>query len=243
MINTLNGQLNTQGLNTIRAPGRTLKSGAMSYRSIFQTVAFKISDMVIGIVPIIFLVVTIALELSYPAYSRVQNTISDLVWGPHGWVLSVLFFVFGFALMVLAIRLCSVAGNSLCLKFGISFLFLMGLGFIIIAILPTRAPGAGQSIKALIHLQTARGISVAFPLSCLFIGMGLRNNNDWQFVHLLTLAAGGFGLLFTVSGALATFTDAAWIGAIERVILVNGLIWMEVMGVHLIFPKVRIRIT
>lgn len=243
MINTLTEQqFTTQEQNIFHTLVETFESRVKKTWFVFQPVAVKISDMAIGIIPIIFVLVAFTLESLYPAYSRIQNTISELVWGPHGWGLSVLFFIFGFALMALAIRLCSVAGGSISLKLGISFLFLMGLGFIIIAIFPTRAPGAGQSIKALIHLQTARGISIAFPLSCLLIGIGLRNNNDWQFIRLFTLTAGGFGLLFIIAGALATFTSAAWIGAIERVILMNGLIWMEVIGIQLLFPQLRIHL-
>ncbi len=217
---------------------RTLRFGT-KINSSLKTISEKTVETVAVMMPVFFLLTALVLENLFPAYSRIRDTISTLVWGPGGWGLTVVFFLFGLVLMSLALRLGTIIGDNRYLKIGLSILFILGVGFIFIAIFPTRAPGAAQSVKAFIHLQTARGVSAGFPLVCLFIAIGLRNRPDWQLVRLTSLAGGVVGIILVVAGAITSFNGDAYMGLVERIIVGNGLLWMEIVGLSLTFPKFR----
>jgi len=198
--------------------------------------AANIVDISIVLLPATFFLAIFILEANYPEYSRIQNTVSELVWGRQGWIMAGVFALTGMLLISLSLRLSSYLRPGIFTKIGISLIFLIGVGFIIIAVFPTRAPGAAQTIKTLLHKQAANGISVAFPLACLFIAGNLKSGPEWQLARLITVLAGGIGLVLALTGGAAVFTDAPWIGAIERAIIGNGLIWLEVLGLSLSFP-------
>lgn len=235
MINTLNReQISGQKLVS-RYEEPFSSSTALSVR--LKSTATKIIDVIAAVLPVVFILTVIFLEAGYPQYNRIENTISDLVWSPQGWIMTTAFALFGMLLMSLSLRLYPRVAPGVFSRIGISLIFLMGVGFVIIALFPTKAPGAAQTIRTLLHKQTANSLSVFFPLSCLFIAGSLKNGPEWQLVRVITVLSGGCGLVFALVGAVAVFTGASWIGAIERAIIGNGLIWMEVLGVSLLFPR------
>jgi hypothetical protein len=204
----------------------------------YKPAATKAIEIATLAAPVLFIATCLSLEQLDPGYNRIRNTISELVWGPLGWGMAAIFFVFGFVLMAFSLRLYSTRAN-LFLKAGTGLVFMMGIGFVIITIFPTKAPGAADSIQALIHLQTARAISIAFPLSCVLFGLGLRGNGEWHFIKYFTLVSGILGLALVAAGGFVTFTGADYMGAVERIIVVNGLIWVEAMAFHFLFPQFR----
>ena len=123
--------------------------------------------------PVLFLSVITLVELLQSGYDRIQETISMLVLGPYGWIVTIIFFLLGFLFVVFSIRLYFAVRKSTSLKVGTMILILVGLGFFIIGIFPTQEPGTTLSIHALIHRQTAGSISILFALAC-FIKL-----NEW----------------------------------------------------------------
>jgi hypothetical protein len=110
---------------------------------------------------------------------------------------------------------------------------LVGLGFIVIAVFPTSAPLQTPGVESAIHHLTVRVMSVLFPIACGFVAKGMRNNSLWRGMRTYTLVTAGVSSVLIPVGAVAVFTDASWLGAFERLMLGNGLLWMEVIGIQL----------
>ncbi len=182
--------------------------------------------------PFIFFAATLVLESVQPGYNRTQETISALVWGQHGWGQTIVFYLFACGLVGLAWCLSRYKTGRKEFQLGIAFLVLMSLGFIIIAVFPTRAPGADVTLTSTIHQQTARIICSLFPIVSLLIARGLRGQPNSSRIWVFTLVSSGIGLGLVLAGVLVTVTGASWMGALERVMLANGLIWIEVIGMQ-----------
>ncbi len=182
-------------------------------------------------VPATFLLGTAALESVQTGYSRITDTVSELVWGHSGWLEALLFCLNGLFLLLFAARLhrcCAGMAN----KAGTAMLALAGLSFITIAFCPTLAPGAAPSLTSQIHEYTARGISVIFPLACLFLALDWRKLPAYRTIANVTLAFGAIGLILNCIGLLYVTGQLEWIGALERLIILNGFAWLAVLGLH-----------
>jgi hypothetical protein len=235
MINTLNRQQLSMPLaeNNRLSP----EVPTVTYTESIKSFAVKTVDVATAVMPVIFLLAAFTLEGYYPQYNRIESTVSDLVWAPQGWIMTVVFAAFGLVLMSVSIRLCLRNTKNKLFKMGIVLVFLIGIGFIIIALFPTKAPGAAQTIETFLHQQTARGLSVAFPLACLCLACSFKNDSDWQLVRISSLISCGLGFCLAMTGAGVILAGASWIGAIERAIIANGFIWVEVLGISLLYPR------
>ncbi|MEL7561551.1 DUF998 domain-containing protein [Dehalogenimonas sp. 4OHTPN] len=169
--------------------------------------------------PLLFMAATTALETIQPGFDRVANTISELVWGPFGWVEAAMFACFAAVMALSALRLREAA-----LPLGLA-----AAGFMLIAVFPTQAPGGGQTAASLIHELSAQTIAALLPAACFCLAYRLRKDPAHRAAVSFSVTAGIIGTVFNAAGFVAVHTDAAWIGAIERLIMLNGLIWLELM--------------
>jgi hypothetical protein len=224
---------------TINQPKTTLNNSRDS-GPVYEAV--RLLGIFVAFVPVMFVVTSAFLGSLNPAYNWLKNTISELIWAQHGWVLAVEFCIFGIALIVLALRLKINFAIDVKSKVALILLIVIGIGFLIIAVFPTRAPGAPQSVAGLIHQNTVRAMAGLFPAACLLFGAGVKKGSKTGIIRIQSLAAGVIGILLVVPGAIATLTDAAWLGAIERIILMNGLLWIEVITISVTFPGVSHRL-
>ncbi len=182
--------------------------------------------------PLLFLGTTVVLESLQPGYDRVRETISSLVWVQGGWAQAAVFFLFGLTMMAFARRLSRLDGGRAS-KAGSALVGLVGLGFMVIAIFPTSAPLQAPGVESAIHDLTVRVMSLLFPIACVLVSKGIRSGSPRRAMSTYTILTAGLGSVLIPVGAVAIFTDASWLGAFERLMLGNGLLWMEVMGIQL----------
>jgi len=173
--------------------------------------------------PAVFLLGTTALEIYQPGYNRLTSTISELVWGPAGWLENILFLVFAITLALFALRL----------RTAFIPLAAASLGFVLIAIFPTRAIGGEITMISLIHEYSAQGIALALPAACFLLAKKLDNNEKHRFLVTCSITAGVIGIAVNICGFLALHNESAWVGAAERLIVLNGLFWLQLAGIHL----------
>ena len=179
-----------------------------------------------------FLATTIIMEMAQSDYSPVRDTISALVWGRFGWAETAAFCLFGLTMAALAIRLGAIGSRNREARLGQVVLTLIGLSFIVIAIFPTSSPVDPAGIQPQIHRQTVRAMAALFPLACLFISKGAGPR--YRTLRSYSLATAVVALALLPAGAVATFTDAPWLGAIERIVLGNGLLWAEALAAQIL---------
>lgn len=183
--------------------------------------------------PGLFLIIMTIVESLQPGYDRLQQTVSMLVLGPYGWLQTVVFFVFGFLLTVFAIRLYFAIRKTRILKIGIACLILIGFSFILISIFPTQSPGTAPTLSSLIHGYAASSIAGIFPLACFLIAPSLRADSRWKGWFVYTIATGLLAIIVAILAAIASPTWS-WGGLHERVMLLNGLVWIEVTAIRLL---------
>lgn len=190
--------------------------------------------------PILLLIIMNITQSLQPGYSRIQHTISMLVLGPYGWLQTVVFSLFGLLVIVFAVRLYFAVSRRRSSKIGIAFLILIGLGFILISIFPTQSPGTSSTMTVLIHKYTAGVISIVFPLVCFLIAPGLRGDPRWKGLFAYTLATGVLSIILIILGLIMP-SDWLLSGLHERILLLNGFIWIEVIAIRLLFICLRER--
>jgi hypothetical protein len=182
--------------------------------------------------PLVFLATTVFLEFAQPNSSPVHDTISSLVWGRFGWAQTSVFFVLGLTIIAMAIRVVSIMGRGYSARLGQAMLSLMGAAFIVLAIFPTSSPLHQMGIDHAIHQQTVRIMSALFPLACVLISNGVLPR--YPTVRGYTMATAVVAMSLIPAGAVAVLTDASWLGAIERIILGNGLLWAEAITIQVL---------
>ena len=215
-------------MNTITTTNR---QPARWMRDAFRNRLTGATDVAAVVVPAVFVLGTAALESVQSGYSRITDTVSLLVWGSNGWLEALLFCLNGLFLLLFALRLHRCC-SDLAGKAGTAMLALAGVCFLVIAVCPTLAPGAEPSFSSRVHEYTARGLSAIFPLACLFLALSWRKITAYKTISNWTLAFGAFGLVLNGIGILYVTGDLEWIGALERLIILNGFAWLAVLGLH-----------
>ena len=233
-----NAGLTQRGPRGRHADSSGVRQIALAKSSVLER-AIGITDMSIVLNPILFLITTLVLESVQPGYDRVRDTISTLAWGEYGWAQTTVFVLIGVSLIALALRLRSIVARGRCASVGQALLALLGIGFFVIAVFPTTSPFAGPTSTSEIHRETARAISFLFPVMCFFVAQAMRSQHGLQTIRRCTVALGIMTAIMLPAGAVATFTDAPWLGGVERLILAWGLLWIEILGIGLVNTTVR----
>jgi hypothetical protein len=92
-------------------------------------------------------------------------------------------------------------------------------------------PGA-PPIDGTIHTIASFGLGLLFPIAILLIAHSLRNTPNWKNIFIYTVIAGVFALVL-IMGALFV-EQRGWFGLYERIIILNALVWVEVVAIHFI---------
>lgn len=188
--------------------------------------------------PVLFFSITTVLGSLQPEHNAFQQTISMLVFGPHGWLQTLVFLLFGFLLIVFAVRLFFSVNKRLGSRIGIVFFILIGLGFFLIGIFPTQQTEAGLALHAIIHRYTVRAISILFMLACFVLGLNFRSDPFWKKFSLYTIFTAVIAFILNIM-VVAVPSDWYWIGLYERILLLNGLLWIAVMAIRLLLSCLR----
>ena len=90
-------------------------------------------------------------------------------------------------------------------------------------------PGA-PPIDGKIHTIASYGLGLLFPIAILLLTPSLKSTPNWKNIFIYTLIAGvlAFGLII---GAFFT-GQTGWFGLYERIIILNALVWVEVVAIH-----------
>ena len=184
----------------------------------------------VGIVgPIVVIVGDLAASLSVPGYSPVRDSVSSLALTSIGWLQSICFLAMGLLLEIFVAGLFFNIRKARGFHIGIGLLALCGFVLMLIATFHMDHSGA-PPIDGTIHTIASYGLGLLFPIAILSFAPSLKNDPNWKNIFVYTLVAGvsAFGLII---GAFFTEQTGRF-GLYERIIILNGLVWVEVLAIH-----------
>lgn len=191
------------------------------------------------IIPALSLIISFIIGAIQPDYNPVKQTISQLVHYPHGWLQTVDFLVLGVWLVLFAAKVHSDFAHRVTTKIAVLTLVLLGIGFFMIAIFPTNFPGSDKTVESLIHEKIAQFVCILFPISCSLLIPEFRASFYWKRLVSYTIVTAIIGFILTGVGAVIIVTGAPLLGILERLIMLNAVIWLEVIGVFMILQQTR----
>jgi hypothetical membrane protein len=187
----------------------------------------------VGIVgPIVVVVGDLAASLSTPGYSLVRDSISSLALTRIGWLQSICFLAMGLLLEIFVAGLFFNIRRARGFHAGIGLLALCGFVLLLIAAFHMDALGGSRTTAGIIHTVTSYGLGLLFPIAILSLSPSLKSTPDWKNIFVYTLVAAILALALIIGAFLIDQTG--WFGLYERIIVVNALIWVEVVAVHLL---------
>jgi hypothetical protein len=117
--------------------------------------------------------------------------------------------------------------------FSIGLLVFFGFGLLLIGAFRTDPVGRPDTIEGTIHGLTATGAFWLFPIAILVLAPSLKNDPNWKNIFIYTIVAGILALvLVLVLGFIQD--DIGWFGLLERLLVANMIIWVEVAAIKLL---------
>jgi len=184
----------------------------------------------VGIVgPIVVIVGDIAASLSTPGYSLIRNSVSSLALERIGWLQSICFLAMGLLLEIFVAGLFFNIRRARGFHAGIVFLALCGFVLMLIATFHMDHSGA-PPIDGTIHTIASYGLGLLFPIAILSLAPSLKSTPNWKGIFIYTLIAGILALALILGALLAE--QRGWFGLYERIIILNALVWVEIVAIH-----------
>jgi hypothetical membrane protein len=191
----------------------------------------------VGIVgPSVVIIGDLAASLSTPGYSLVRNSVSSLALEPIGWLQSICFLAMGLLLEIFVAGLFFNIRRARGFHAGIVLLVLCGFVLMLIATFHMDHSGA-TTIDGTIHTIASYGLGLLFPIAILSLAPSLKSTPNWKGIFIYTLIAGVLALALIMGALFAE--QRGWFGLYERIIILNALVWVEVVAIH--FLRVLLR--
>jgi hypothetical membrane protein len=188
------------------------------------------AEVAASAIPILCVLGTVLAQVLYAGYNPWQEPISSLVWGPYGSIQTAAFYLLGASVLILAIKLFAKA-KTINLKVGVILLGLVGVGMVMIGIFPAARTGFPNTIINAIHLNVSSVLFCLFPVVCFVLAPKLKECFSHRWVTIYTWAAGILGIvLIAITGGLH-YSNLGWIGTMERLVLLNGLVWVQTVTI------------
>jgi len=186
---------------------------------------------IVGIVgPVVVIVGDITASLSIPGYSLVRDSVSSLALTSVGWLQSICFLAMGLLLEIFVAGLFFNLRRARGFHAGIVLLALCGFVLLLIATFHMDAHGAIHTIDGTIHNIASYSLGILFPIAILSLATSIKNTPNWKNIFTYTIIAGVLALGL-IAGALFA-EQRGWFGLYERIIILNALVWVEVVAVH-----------
>jgi hypothetical protein len=190
----------------------------------------RITELAVAALPFICVLATVIAQLLYPGYNPWQDPVSSLVWSPHGALQTAAFYLLGFSILILAGKLFPRA-KAWIAKIGVIVLGLTGIAMVMVGIFPAGRAGVPDTIINQIHLDLTTILICLFPAGCFILAPKMKEYFPLKWVTLYTWAAGFMGV--TLIGIITGlhFNNLGGWGMLERLMLLNGLIWVQVITI------------
>ena len=186
--------------------------------------------------PIYFLASNAISQVLHPAQNPIAVTVSFLVYGSYGWLQTSAFYILGISFIALAAAL--VIKINARLNFGAVVIFLAGVAFILVACNHVQILGTRLTLSEIVHRDSAIAIVVMSPLACFLLAPSLKTSGH-KGLWIYSISAGIVSVLTIAIGFLIPTVHSSFLGIFERILLLNGQLWGEIICVRLIWTAFK----
>jgi chromate transport protein ChrA len=192
---------------------------------------------IVGIVgPIVVIVGDIAASLSVPAYSPIRDSVSSFALTSLGWLQTICFLAMGLLWEIFTAGLYFTIRRARGFHVGIVLFALCGFVLMLIAAFHMAHTGAPR-IDGTIHNAASYGLGLLFPIAILLLAPSLKNTPNWKNIFIYTIIAGILAFALIMGALFAE--QRGWFGLYERIIILNALVWVEVVAIHFLRMLLR----
>ena len=186
--------------------------------------------------PIYFLTSNAIAQYLHPNVNPIAITVSFLVFGSYGWLQTSAFYILGISFIALAAALVLKINSKL--NFGAIIVFLVGIAFILVASNHVQSPGTIITLSEQVHRDSAIAIVVMSPLACFLLAPSLKSSGH-RGLWIYSMIAGTVAVLTVIVGFLIPTAHADFLGIFERILLLNGQVWGEIICIRLIWTAFK----
>ena len=202
----------------------------------YQKAALLTSASLAALGPIYFVACNAVAQLLHPTDNPIAVTVSFLVFGSYGWLQTSAFYILGISFIALAIAL--VLKINAKINLGAIVVFLVGVAFLLVASNHVQNSGTIITISEIIHRDSAIAIVVMSPLACFLLAPNLKASGH-RGLWIYSIIAGMIAILTVIVGFLIPTAHNSSLGILERILLLNGQIWGEIICLRLIWTAFK----
>jgi chromate transport protein ChrA len=147
-----------------------------------------------------------------------------------GWLQSICFLAMGLLLEIFVAGLFFNIRRARGFHLGIVILALCGFLLMLIAAFRMDAPGGPRTTAGIIHTVSSYGLGLLFPFAILSLAPSLKSTPNWKNIFIYTLVGSVLALVLIIGAFFIEQTG--WFGLYERIIILNGLVWVKVVAIH-----------
>jgi hypothetical protein len=186
--------------------------------------------------PIYFLASNAVAQFLHPTDNPIAVTVSFLVFGNYGWLQTSAFYILGASFILLAAAL--VIKINAKWNFGAVIVLLIGAAFLLVASHHVQNSTAAITLSEAIHRDSAIAIVIMSPLACFLLAPALRTSGH-RGLWIYSIIAGCIACLTILVGVLIPTAHSDFLGIFERILLLNGQIWGEIVCVTLLWSAFK----
>jgi hypothetical protein len=186
--------------------------------------------------PVYFLASNAISQVLHPAQNPIAVTVSFLVYGSYGWLQTSAFYILGISFIALAAAL--VLKINTRLNLGAVVVFLVGVAFVLVAANHVQILGTTITLSEIVHRDSAIAIVVMSPLACFLLAPSLKASGH-KGLWIYSIIAGSISLATIIIGFLIPTVHTSFLGVFERILLLNGQIWGEIICIRLIWTAFK----
>jgi hypothetical protein len=192
------------------------------------------------IAPVMLAIGDLTAGLSTPGYSIIHDSISSLALTHIGWLQTIGFLALGLLVETFTAGLLFNIKNFRAFHLAIGLLVVFGFTVLLIGAFRTDPLGAARTIEGRIHGFTASTAFSLFPVALLFLIPSLRNDPNWRVLLRYTAVTFILGIVLVIVLRIMQ-EQSTWFGLVERLLVLNMMIWVEVAAIRLFILSLRRR--
>ncbi len=188
--------------------------------------------------PLVLTATDFSAAFTSPAYSLVRDSISSLALTHLGWIQIIGFLAIGLLIEIFTAGLLYNIKRSRGFHSAIALLVFFGFALLLIGAFRTDPLGVDRTIEGRIHGLAATAALWIFPAAILLIALSLKNDPNWKNIFRYTLVTAILAIVLVITlGVLPD--EIGWFGLLERIVVANMIIWVEVAAIKLLLLSLK----